>query len=914
MLHRKNRHDTHRHDTHQHTHHHNTHTAASDIRRIASDSGQVLPLAMAVLLIVALFLTGESLVLFAKSRETRQRHAEALAVDTVDAAVAHINNIVATYHKIDDVVKALIPYAQHWRKFTGHNGCADDNQDDPSNNTWVAKADMCWRIHVSTMSVNDPESFKKLKQHILKTIKNRTGQDVQVIELNLDVKAGCQIDIDVLPDVGETSVDPFAPRCDTSDTIKLRYAQSSFLNYLIHYDEPKTPPDPDAAPPEPGEPQPPGRWGPPAERLASFHYLDSINGPIHTNKSKVHICAQQTNPDGSGDQWEADEKVKDIFSFGEDSSNLYIEVVTGAGDTPHYLDQCNPGDAGGVEYSASASAPNKLDKALAPKASPKLDVYYPAADAAKKKAEGVTCSNTEWLAAAEQQMKAGTPGWVDTTAVDPADPPQTVGYVQGWVGTKPEPPSEGNANLLDIQIKTVTDASGQTRPHVKFVAQQPRQAPLPDTNTNPPIQVVWSEGDLVIPVEGVFEQSITFIAKKNIILEASADTLMPEALPAIYDQDTHTKLPGIPDPYASPLPGTGVVNDVLLKGWVGSKMGTSKPKQKPSVQEQNQAPPPVLTFIAGCDVFITFKRPIGYIHPSEDDLTPDTAQSLAASEYATRPDPLPVDFHEYVRTVAFLDEDSNRKDDLLNKIIREIAVLDTIAEQEAATKMTPPPEAPILNWKGVADADDPLTNIVLNSESPNQVEEILKVVARCLQEPPRMAPPSEAHTEPADPHANVSAGVYKRMQYDSDFRRLCSFMSVALENVAILAPAGGIKAGASNVKHGDWEICHYPCRIIDGSAIEASSVDIGKKKLAYAHLPAISIKGSIATRYRGLLGQYYKPPPPELPAVETTEIATGYRKIFSYPENFAKAEPSWWPDIQTDKWVPVAIPGEPTGS
>ena len=879
---------------------HHTHTAASDSRRTASDSGQVLPIAMAVLLIVALFLTGESLVLFAKSRETRQKQAEALAVDTVDAAVAHINNIVATHHKLDKVVDALIPYAQRWHKFTGHEGCA---KDDPNNNTtedaWVAQADMCWRIYVPDSAVDDDTNKVdrgEFKKYILKFIKNRTGQDVRVIELDLDVKAGCQIHVDVLPRIGTTSVEPFAPRCDTSDTVKLRYAQRSFLNYLLHYDEPTTPPqqpDPDADPPDPDAPPQPGRWGPPTEGVVSFHYLDSISGPIHTNRDKVHICARQTDPnDPPNGTWGPDEKVKNVFGQnGADVTSLTIEVATTG--TPYYQDQCNrTEDDVAKQYSVTADTP--LTEALAPKASPKLTVYYPATASAAKQGEGVTCSTSDWLAAAEQQAKAGTQGWVNATAIDPANLPKTVGYVKGWVEPKPELPPEGKENLLDIQI---TNAAGQTTPHVEFV--NPRQASQP---TSSPIQVVWSDGDLIIPIEGVFEESITFIAKENIILEAGIDTLIEEALPAIYDLVDGNKIPAPPAPYKDD-PST--VPDVLLKSWVGSKMGTQLSNKLPPPPD-NQSPP-VVTFIAGCDVFITFKRPLGYIHLDEDVLTPDIAKSLEASQPS---ETSRTEFHDYVKTVTF-----TRKGDLLNKIIREIAALDTIAEWQAIKNLGTPPNPPTPAWQDVAAQPDPLS-----SSNPttiiDKVNDILdNVVARCLKEPPRQAPTPSAqpYTEPADPH--VSGGDYERMKYDGDVRRLCSFMSVALENVAILAPAGGIKAGARNVKHGDWEICHYPCQIEGlGSNEDTSQADSNKTKLAYQHLPTISISGSIATRYRGLFGQYYIPPPLENGETEVeSKLATGYRKVFSYPNDFAQAEPSWWPDIQQDKWVPVAISGSQAG-
>ena len=583
--------------------------------------------------------------------------------------------------------------------------------------------------------------------------------------------------------------------------------------------------------------------------------------------------------------------MKNVFGQnGADITSLAIEVADT--DTPSYQDECNlTEDNVAKQYSVTADTP--LTEALAPKASPKLTVYYPATASAAKQ-EGVTCSTSDWLAAAEQQAKAGTQGWVNATEVDPASPP--VEYVKGWVGMKPERPADGNANLLDIQI---TNAAGQTTPHVEFV--NPRQASQP---TSSPIQVVWSDGDLIIPIEGVFEESITFIAKGNIILEASIDTLIEEALPAIYD-DVDNKLPPPPAPYA-PTPLTpnveSVRDDVLLNDWVGSKMGTQLSNKLPPPPD-NQSPP-VVTFIAGCDVFITFKRPLGYIHPDEDNLGPDKEKSIAASK-DTPEDTPPTEFHDYLQRVTFKDNG-----DLLNKIIREIAALDTIAEKEAIGGLNLTPA-----WQDVAAQPDPLS-----SSNPttiiDKVNDILdNVVARCLKEPPRQAPTPSAqpYTEPADPH--VSGGDYERMKYDGDVRRLCSFMSVALENVAILAPAGGIKAGARNVKHGDWEICHYPCQIEGlGSNEDTSQADSNKTKLAYQHLPTISISGSIATRYRGLFGQYYIPPPLENGETEVeSKLATGYRKVFSYPNDFAQAEPSWWPDIQQDKWVPVAISGSQAG-
>ena len=94
---------------------------------------------------------------------------------------------------------------------------------------------------------------------------------------------------------------------------------------------------------------------------------------------------------------------------------------------------------------------------------------------------------------------------------------------------------------------------------------------------------------------------------------------------------------------------------------------------------------------------------------------------------------------------------------------------------------------------------------------------------------------------------------------------LCDFMGFKLENVALLAPSGGVRAA-------DWQVPRQ-----DGQD------------------PTVTINGSIAVGYRGLFGRYDK----------NGSLVTGYRKIFKYPTGFGDALTAWWPELRQDQWAPL---------
>ena len=102
---------------------------------------------------------------------------------------------------------------------------------------------------------------------------------------------------------------------------------------------------------------------------------------------------------------------------------------------------------------------------------------------------------------------------------------------------------------------------------------------------------------------------------------------------------------------------------------------------------------------------------------------------------------------------------------------------------------------------------------------------------------------------------------------------LCDYMSITLDNVAILAPAGGIWVE-------EWST---PIRCDDQTP-------------PACHTPTITINGSMAVHNRGLFGQY---------DAQTGELTTGYRKRFIYPVGMQHGITAWWPELEQGEWVPV---------
>ena len=163
------------------------------------------------------------------------------------------------------------------------------------------------------------------------------------------------------------------------------------------------------------------------------------------------------------------------------------------------------------------------------------------------------------------------------------------------------------------------------------------------------------------------------------------------------------------------------------------------------------------------------------------------------------------------------------------------------------------------SWKEDTDPDPAIDNSVIISSlsvvdetATGKPQKVLGLIAGCDVR-------IDFEAEP---------GGYQEANCERD--KLCDFMGVELNNVAILAPAGGIKVEK-------WD---------------QSPKTAGK-------VPTVYLKGSIATKHRGLFGQY-----------ETNDagrkLATGYQKDFSYAEDFVNAETAWWPNMKQDNWVPLA--------
>ena len=98
--------------------------------------------------------------------------------------------------------------------------------------------------------------------------------------------------------------------------------------------------------------------------------------------------------------------------------------------------------------------------------------------------------------------------------------------------------------------------------------------------------------------------------------------------------------------------------------------------------------------------------------------------------------------------------------------------------------------------------------------------------------------------------------------------------SLTLTNVAILAPEGAVYARR-------WHLPH-----------------------AAAGGPILTIEGSVAAKHLGLYG---------IPDPATGDMTNGWSKHFTYPTDFWRARPPWWPDFTGNEWassdaVPTTTP------
>lgn len=101
---------------------------------------------------------------------------------------------------------------------------------------------------------------------------------------------------------------------------------------------------------------------------------------------------------------------------------------------------------------------------------------------------------------------------------------------------------------------------------------------------------------------------------------------------------------------------------------------------------------------------------------------------------------------------------------------------------------------------------------------------------------------------------------------DDTITELSTLHSLGLRNIAVLAPYGAIYARR-------WHLPHAPT----GG-------------------PTLTIEGSIAAKHLGVYG---------IPDPATGTITAGWTKNFSYPPDFWRARPPWWPEFEPKEWRPL---------
>ena len=123
-------------------------------------------------------------------------------------------------------------------------------------------------------------------------------------------------------------------------------------------------------------------------------------------------------------------------------------------------------------------------------------------------------------------------------------------------------------------------------------------------------------------------------------------------------------------------------------------------------------------------------------------------------------------------------------------------------------------------------------------------------------------------------------------------------ITLAMHNVAVFAPRGGLYAEDYNLSPGNCATPPPPMQSPSVAGEAEAFTQVEREGFVPCSLPTLAISGSVISKHRMLVGL-------QLPTTSGNAHYGGFVKDFTYPEDFWRAVPPWWPESAGDYWRPL---------